>query len=169
MIDSYFSENLAGMRLKLAEAAQRHETALADADVIRNRISSSEQRREAITAARLSGSANAEDAAEFVALGGDIEVLREMHAEAKAAALKLDPVTERQQVTQAEKDLREHVNTVSYEVLVNRTREIEALLLKSLSATFTAGKAVGKRTVGDAFSFAPALRSVITHNHLPGA
>ncbi|MEQ1535551.1 MAG: hypothetical protein ABL923_06705 [Burkholderiaceae bacterium] len=167
-IDSYFSENLAGMRLKLAEAAQRHEIAQADADELRNRIIASEQRREAITAARLNGTSNAEEANEFVALGGDLEVLREMHAESKAAAIKLDPTTERQQVAQAEKDLREHVNAASYEALFSRTREIEALLLKSLAATFTAGKAVGKRTVGDAFSLTPALRSVITHNHLPG-
>ena len=168
-IDSYFSENLAGQRLKLAEAKQRHEAAQAEADALSKQITTSEQRREAITAARLRGAATTDEAAEYVALGGDLEVLREMHAEAVAAAAKLAPTLETQQVAQAEKDLRQHVNEASYEALVNRTREIEALLIKSLAATFTAGKALGKRTVGDSFSFMPALRSAIVRNHLPEA
>ena len=168
-IDSYFAENLAGWRLKLAEAKQRHEAAQADADAMGERVSARVQRREAITAARLRGSSTVEESAEFAALDGDLEVLREMHVEAVLAAAKLVPTLEDQQVAQAENDLRQHVNETSYQALVNRTREIESLLLKSLAATFTAGKAVGKRTVGDSFRFASPLRAVIIHNHLPEA
>lgn len=167
MIDSYFAEALSGARLKLAEAKTRHDAAQADAVAIAQRITDLTQRQQAITQSRIAGTAKPEDAAEFVAINGDLDVLREMNSEAKAAAAKLEPVLERQQVAQAEQDLRQYVNEASYEALQDRTREIEALFLKSLAATYAAGKAMGKRTVGDAYSFAPALRSCITHNYIP--
>lgn len=168
-IDASLATNLATQRLRLAEVQQRHETAHADADVISKRITASELRRDAMTASRLHGTVTSGEAAEYVALGGDLDVLRTMYAQAKAAAVKLDPVFQRQQVDQADKDLREHIAVATFQALTERTREAERSLLTSLHATYAVGRGLGKRTVGDAFTFSAALRSAIVHNHLPEA
>ena len=167
MIDSYFAEALAGARLKLAEAKTRHDAAVSDATALSTRIADLGARQSSITLSRLSGTAKPQDAAELFAIDGDVAVLKEMLNDATLTVARLSPAAELAQVAQAEKDLRQHINDASYQALQARTRDIEILFIKSLAATFSAGQAVGKRTIGDSFACHAALRSVVTHNHLP--
>ena len=91
-LDDFFAQSVAGRRLALAEAEAAYSAALAEVSKLDQRIKAVEGRRAIITGRRLEGKIDAAEAAEFAALQGDAEALRESllnTAASLAAAISL--------------------------------------------------------------------------------
>ncbi len=80
------TENLARGVRQPQKAVAAHKAATDKNQAIADRLAVVKARMTEITAARVSGNATDQEAAEFAALQGDAELLAKMHAEAQAAA-----------------------------------------------------------------------------------
>lgn len=127
-----------------AERRAELEEARKQADALDARITEARGRQQAITRTRLEGEGTPEEAAEFSALAGDIQLLTELHQEAKAKLLPLG-----QAMSAAEANVHRqteawgrHQEEEAFKALSIRTAEIEALLIKAVRAQHEAGKAM---------------------------
>ena len=165
-LDESIAQDVALARLKLEAAAVEHQQAMSDARTLQQRISNLEARRAEITDSRLAGKGTTNEANEFVALGADLDALRQMHTEAAAKAQALDPKVQREDLRLAEQHWQRHVTEQKYEALAAKTRACEETFLKLLELTYEAGKPLGKRTLGDAFQFSTGLSTAVRYNTL---
>lgn len=72
-----------------AEAQASHLAAAEKAGAIQSRIAAAQLRQSEITTARINGTSSPAEAAEFAALGGDVEALQKMLTAAQAASASL--------------------------------------------------------------------------------
>lgn len=146
-VDEILAQQAAAAQRAHADAEQARMEAIAKVQRCADRIAETEQRRAAITESRLSGNSTPDEAAELVALGEDLVVLRRLHTEAEAEAAATVPAVEAAGLAagRAESAWAQHKATVEYEALLARTREIEAALLRAVRATHDAGRQIGHR------------------------
>lgn len=167
---AFFSSRLASARLDLEVAEADHATSTAEADRLRKLADDARARQAAITSRRLAGTSNEQEANEYAAISGDLEVLNQLHAEAQALADSLAPHEARAAVRQAERDLEECAGQIQHDTLMARCREIEAAFVNCLREAHRSGKARGARTAGDAFQLCPELAQTARFGRfLPGA
>src|SRR5574337_1737322 len=136
-------------RLAEAEAALNAKTAERDAAHskvadIRQRIAELEEQQRSITAKRVSGSADPEDASEFAALAADIELLREHLAEADVACNRISLSREQAQYESAKFQFEDHQRRATLAALVTKAQEIDAMLVRCISEIRQAGEAMNQ-------------------------
>lgn len=163
---------LATVKLRAAEAEQALEEAQAKADALASKIANARARQQAITTARLEGEGTDGEAAEFVALGGDIEVLTGMHEEASAALQSLGrtALAANNDVLTLTQSLERAAAEAKYQAIAARTAEIEALLCKSIALQFEAGQAIGRGPlISNSWRMTASLDRIVRVNALPEA
>lgn len=160
---------LAEARRRLTEAECRYQEATERATKIRQRIADCEQRQRDISAQRLEGEAGPETAAEYAALGGDIETLRGMLAEAEASARNLEPVGARNQLALAERNAERELAHAEFEALTATSAKLEAALLDCIRRLHEIGKArLGHVGLSQSWRSTEELRRVMHYGVPPG-
>jgi hypothetical protein len=136
---------VARAKYELDNALKTHAAAVARVQQIAARASETEQRRQEITTARLSGKINAGEAAELHAMSLDAEALARLHIAAQADADSHAPAVEaaRTALAAAEDQWQRNIDEARYAALLAVTREHESALLKVVAATIAAGKKLG--------------------------
>lgn len=161
----HFSRTVAARRLDLEIAEAAHAEAKDAADQLKKRITAANEARSAITARRLAGEATEADAAEYMALSGDLEVLEGLHRDAIDHADAAKPDRERAALAQAEADLRRATEEAKHGALLEHARMVEKLLLRCVRAVQTSARQIGSpRTFGDVFQFDRDLTAAIRMN-----
>ncbi|WP_155636993.1 hypothetical protein [Burkholderia multivorans] len=160
------AHQVAAARAELARATAAHHAAQAEVQALQSRINDAEARRSAITAKRLAGTSDAREAAEFVALGADIDVLRGMLADAERAANQLVPTEQSTAVARAEEALRRAEAEAEFSALTGRVREIEGVLLDAVRALRDAGTQLGHHHLSVSYRAGDDLRRLLTHGVL---
>lgn len=168
-IIDHHARAIARARLDLEEAQAVHTAAVAEVGRLQQRIADCEARRAAITSRRLAGESNADEASEFVALAGDLDVLRELLADAQAKADQLFPGEQRNAVARAEAALQEHQRQAEFDALIERTREVEAAYVQALGRVWEAARERGHvRTFGEVFHLHQTVLNLARHNSFFG-
>lgn len=167
-IQPFYGKNIARARLELEAAQHEQAQAQAELETIETRLQDSQQRQANITAARMAGTSKEGDAAEFMALGGDIDYLAKMRTEAAQTVARLRGITvsKNELLQRAEFELKHHIETVNHAVLSEKTRQIEALYIQSLRMTVEAGKVIGHHNVRESFTVSETIREVVKFNSL---
>lgn len=160
----HLTRAVAARRLDLEIAEAAHAEAKDAADQLKKRITAANEARSAITARRLAGEATEADAAEYMALSGDLEVLEGLHRDAIDHADAAKPDRERAALAQAEADLRRATEEAKHAALIAHTREIEALFLRAVRAVQKAARQRGARTIREAFEFDGDLSNALRLN-----
>lgn len=161
---------LATANQTLAERRAELEEARKHADTLAARIADAQARQQAITRTRLEGEGTPEEAAEFSALAGDIQLLTELHQDAKAKLLPLGQAMSAAEANvhrQTEAWVR-HQEEEAFKALSTRTAEIEALLIKAVRAQHEAGKAMaGHQLVTNSWRPTAELDQLFRNGVLP--
>lgn len=116
-------------RLALDTAQVAHNEAADRAMMIDARILASNERKTAITAARISGTGTEAQAHEFVCLSADIEELQKMAEYAHALAADLYPTRQISRLHDAEHTLHLHVERELYAALKQAALKLETALI----------------------------------------
>lgn len=168
-IVDHHARSIARARLALEEAQAVHTAAIAEVGRLQQRVTDCESRRSEITQRRLAGESNADEATEFVALAGDLDVLRELLADAQAKADQLFPGEQRNALARAEAALQEHQQQAEFDALIERTREVEAAYVEALGRVWEAARARGHvRTFGEVFPLHQTVLNIARHNSFFG-
>ena len=160
------ANQVAVARAELSRAMDTHHAAQAEVQALQARINDAEARRSAITASRLAGASDPREAAEFVALGADIDVLRGMLADAERIANQLVPTEHSMAVACAEETLRRAEAEAVFAVLTARVRDIEGVLLNSVRALRDAGVQLGHHHLSVSYRAGDDLRRLLMHGAL---
>lgn len=168
-MNEQLARNVAAAKQHADEARANLDLAREQADAIATRISDKRARQAAITQARLEGESTADEAAEFVALTGDLEALTEMHQEATA---KLQPLGQalaaaEANVSRQNQAWERHQAEEAYKALQARTAEIEALLIRAVAAQHRAGKQLGHQLVSQSWQATRNLERLTRLNIVP--
>jgi len=164
MFDHY-TRQVAARRLDLEIAEAAHAEAKDAADQLKKRITAANEARSAITARRLAGEATEADAAEYMALSGDLEVLEGLHRDAIDHAATMRPDREKAALAQAEGDLRRATEQAKHDSLIEHAKQLEHLFLRSVKAIQDAARQRGfVRTFADCYKFDADLTAAIRQN-----
>lgn len=164
---SHYATDVARHRLALQEAQERHQAAQAKVAAIQARIADCRQRQQAVTAARLDGTASPESAAEFAALAADVETLGAMLEAARAEITSTDPAEERHALDLAEQQLRHHQAQDHFTALAIKTAEVEKLLCQAIAATHEAGRKIGHHSLSQSWRPSDALHRAVHYGVTP--
>jgi len=159
----YAAHDLARCRAELSRAVEAHDVAAAEVQTLQARISVIESIRADITAARLRGAIDPQEANEFVALGADAEVLRQMLAETQHIASELVPSKHRAAVTRAEEELKRVETQAVFTALTARVSGVENALLDAVRALRDTGVALGHRHLSYSYRPGEGLRRLVLH------
>jgi hypothetical protein len=151
------------------EATEAHQDAAKALQNITSVIANKQNQRAAITTARLAGTATAQDAAEYSAIAGDLEVLENMRADAaqvlaqaaqtmRVASNALNAQVSNQQRVSQEAD---------YLALHAATEQAEAAFIKALALTCRAGRVLGHVAIAQSYKFGTDLNRVTLHRVAP--
>jgi hypothetical protein len=152
---------VAAAQAELERANEVHAVAAAEVRALQARIDEAEARRTSITANRLAGKSNQGDAAEFVALGADLEVLHRMFNDADSFADSLAPVEQRAALSQANEALRGAEAEAVFAGLTARVAAIESTLIGAVRALSDAGKVLGHFHLSVSYRSSDELRRLI--------
>lgn len=163
------TESLAKGVRQHQDAVAAHKVATDKAQAIADRLAAVKARMAEITAARVSGNATDQEAAEYAALAGDSELLAKMHAEALAAAkLAGDTVHEAYiWYTDAQNAHNREQAAIEFEALKAKTAEIEAVFIRAIAATAAAGRAIGHHTLSQSWTPGHDLHRAISFGVAP--
>ncbi|HOB66625.1 hypothetical protein [Ottowia sp.] len=168
-IIDHHARSIARARLALEEAQAVHTAAVGEVGRLQQRIADCESRRSEITHRRLAGESSEAEATEFVALAGDLDVLRELLADAQAKADQLFPGEQRNALARAEAALQEHQQQAEFDALIERTREVEAAYVQALGQVWEAVRERGHvRTFGEVFPLHQTLLNLARFNSFTG-
>lgn len=166
-LEQRLAEHVARARRELAEAIERHTSAMEKVARVEQRITACQQRQRAITAARLEGEGSPQEAAEFVALSGDIETLSGMLTAARQEAAAAQPHAQRANLAEAERQIAKHQAEVELDAVRAKAAEIEALFLRSIAAVHAAAKRSGHVRLGDVWQPSSPLVQLIHFGRAP--
>ena len=159
-------EAAAAAQVELDEAQAVHAKDCAEVARLAGRIEQCQARQAEITAKRLLGKSTPEEAAEFAALGGDIDVLAGLLADAKASAAASRPDRLRSALAHAQSALVQAQAQAEFALLVEHAREVERAYVDALDRVWKAALENGhRRTFGEAFSIDPAIMTVCRQNY----
>lgn len=165
----HLTENVARARLALDEASLAHTAATEKLNALQQRIRDVEARRAAITQCRLAGESTADEANEFVALGGDLDVLRELAADAKLAVDRAVPAEQRNQLARAEGELQDAQHQAEFDAIVAHAQAAEQVYLECLRQVWAAAQERGHlRTFGEAFKIDGTIQNLVRYNSFFG-
>lgn len=159
----YAANHLALCRAELSLATEAHAVAAEEVQTLQSRISVIESSRADITAARLSGTIDPQGANEFVVLGADAEVLRQMLAETQHIASEIVPFRQRAAVARAEEELKRVETQAVFTALTARVSGIENALLDAVRALRDTGVALGHRHLSNSYRSGEGLRRLVLH------
>lgn len=165
MNTDHHARQAAARRVDLEVAEATYAEAKDAADQLQRRIDAAKSARNAITQRRLAGESTEADASEFVALGGDLEVLESLHRDAVEHADAAKPDRERAALAQAEGDLRRATEQAKHDSLIEHAKQLEHLFLRSVKAIQDAARQRGfVRTFADCYKFDADLTAAIRQN-----
>jgi len=168
MID-HLIQLVAAAHVAEAEANAAHANDAAEVDRLAARVEQCQARKSAITARRLAGQSTPEEAAEFAALGGDLDVLADLLGQARASANASRPDAARAALARAEAELQQAREQAAFDAVVERAREIERVYIAALDKVWLASRARGStKTFGQIYDIAPAIRDVCRLNYWAG-
>lgn len=153
-------------RAELERVVEAYEVAVAEVKTLQGRITDIESRRMDITNARLKGTSNPQEANEFVALGSDADVLRQMLAETQHLASELVPSKQREAVIRAEAELKRVETQAVFTALTARVRDIEGVLINEVRALRDVGTKLGHRHLSQSYAAGADLRWLISNGAL---
>lgn len=131
---------VAAARRIAAAASTAHQSAVDNAQAIRNRIEAAQVRQAEITALRLAG--NTTDSSEYAALGGDIAALKEMLQSAVQAIEAADPREAQNKLRAAEAEHLREQNELAFDALAERAGKLELALLACLTDLYAIGSKI---------------------------
>lgn len=132
--------SLAQARADLAAAEAAHIDALAKVGQIEQRITDCQHRRQQITTTRLEGEASPAEAAEFHALGGDLETLQAMLTRARQEADALRPDAARNQLALAQQQADRELAQAEMNALSQKAAQLDAALCRCIGLIYAIGK-----------------------------
>lgn len=166
---NHMTNLVAEARQQLDEANAAHAEAAAEVNRLKGRIEQCQAHQSEITRKRLDGEIDPSEAAEFAALGGDINVLLELLADANLKATATNPVEARNRLARAEDELRRHVAEAEFQAVVQHAREVEMAYITCLNAVWDAAKQRGQvRTFGEAYALDPTITNLVRYNNFFG-
>ena len=165
------AETVAAARLSLQEAEHTLKLAQDTIKTLQGRISDRVKRQADITAKRLNGKENKEDAAEFALLDGDLRSLRELERQAREVLAESTTDKQRNALAQAENELQAAQGHAKFEAVAQRVRELEAAYVQCLRALWAAAGDAGMtrgKTFGDVFAVDPTVMALCRYNNFQG-
>lgn len=162
------AENLAEARRNFAAADAVHQAHLAKVRSIQDRIQVAKAKQSAITNRRVAGTDSPDDAAEFAALGADLELLKEMLTEAQAAASAKAPDHERNLLSQAETLHQREQDAVNYEALLQSCQKLDQALCDCIAQTAAFGRKIGHVSLSQSWRPSDTLHRAISYGVPPG-
>lgn len=152
---------LARIQREYEEATKCHRGALAEAQKVRARIHEAQQRQAEITARRIAGESNSDEAGEFIMLQRDIEALEPLAKEAEARAAELQPTREEVALRAAQAAVgREHDQAI-FDALSARLQALEEAFCRCLAETHAAGKRLGHVSLGKTWQPSRMLKAAV--------
>ena len=162
---------VAGDRVTLEEGEAAQREAVDHAKGLQDRVEDSEARRAAITRRRLGGESSGAETAEYAALGGDLEVLRELLTDARKHAQAEDQRVEdaRGQLTHDERELQRAQAFLEFQAVVEHAKVVEDAYRRCLRAVWDAARKTGhQRTFAEAFQIDAEIQSIVRFGTAPG-
>lgn len=162
------AQALAVARAQLIEAEAHQSAATQRVSAITTKIQEATNAQGHITRRRVSGEHTAKDAAEFAALSADLELLRGMLAEAKAAIKESSTTAQLAIVAEAEQQHERAIRLGEFEALQAKATEIDALLCRCVGELHALGCSVFSH-ISLSMNWRPsdALKSAITDGRAP--
>lgn len=168
MLD-HLIETVTAAQLALDESAAAHAEHCEEAQRLLGRIEKCRARQSEITRRRIAGEVHPQETAEYAALDGDVTMLNELHAEAKAKADATRPEQTRAALARAKGELEEYQQEAAFLRVVEHARAAEQVYLQCLYAVEHAAKERGGfRTFGEAFQIDSTIRNLCRWNAFTG-
>jgi chromosome segregation ATPase len=162
------NQQLAEARRRFEEATEKHRTAQERVAQIRERIATCERRQREITAARLEGESSPAEAAEYMALTGDIETLKAVLSEAECEARALEPTSERNYLTIAERNAAQELTQAEFDALRDVAARLDVALCDAIAKLHAVGRRMGHVQLSQSWRASDDLRRAVYHNVPPG-
>jgi hypothetical protein len=140
-----------------SKVASRIDEAHAAVERIEKRVSACVARRQAITAARLEGKSNDREAAEYMALGADIDALNAMLLPAQADLSRIDSSEGKAELNRVRAELGQLEGSILIDAANAHVAEIEESLLTAIGTLYNVARAHDPRS-------ASTVRSVYRMN-----
>ena len=152
---------LARIQREHEEASKRHRGALAEAQKVRARIAEAQQRQAEITARRIAGESNSDEAGEFIMLQRDIEALEPLAKEAEARAAELQPTREEAALQAARAAVKREAEQATFDALSARLQALEEAFCRCLAQTHEAGRKIGHVSLAASWRPSKMLRAAV--------
>lgn len=158
------AHGLESARATLQEAETTHADALSRVEAIQARLTATQGQRETITQARLNGKAKPEDAAEFAALGADMDALAQMLTKARAEAESASPDLARAALANAEAAWQRHQHEETIRAVHERVTALEHRFTACLSELAQLVVAAGGASLRDHWTPSAELETIMRHS-----
>lgn len=114
----------------------------------------------------MAGESNPEEANEYAALGGDLDVLRELLADQQAVTDESFPGEQRNALARAEADLARAQHDAEFEAIVEHARQVERAYVECLRTVWETSRAQGRpgRTPQSVFPLDPVIMNLARLN-----
>lgn len=163
------AEHVARARREFEEARALHHQALKRTEEIRAKIDAAKARQQAITQARIAGTSDTAETAEFGALAADLEALAPMLEAAKAAAAALEPVNQRRLLESAEAMHRGEIAQAEYDAMLERVQKLEVVLCQAVTTLHEKGQALGFVSLSRSWPVSRLLQRAVRDGAVPRA
>lgn len=163
------AKQLAAVTRLYNESTELHREADNKVHSIADRLGTIRNRMSEITQSRISGTATGEQADEFVLITADANLLDSMLTDAISNVQELQVVLQARlrEVQAAEKAHQHEQAVIEFSALQGKTAEIEALFVRAIALSDTAGRKIGHSVLGQSWRPTEALDRAFKYGIAP--